>query len=151
MNIGEICQHDVITAHASDEIVAAARLMRDKHVGYVVIVEPRVAAQSVAPIGVLTDRDIVVEVVARGVDARTARVDQVMTRNPLLVPDSEQAEQALREMRRRGVRRAPVVGSQGQLVGVVALDDLLSVLAGELQDVAWSIERGQEREQALRR
>jgi len=151
MNIGELCQRDVITVRAGDEIGAAARLMRDKHIGYIIVVEPRVAAQTVVPIGVLTDRDIVVAVIARDVEARSLRVEDVMTREPLLLSESETVENALREMRRRGVRRAPVVGDSGQLIGVVSLDDMLAVLAGELQDVSWSIERGRRVEQALRR
>ena len=147
MNIGQICKKQPVTVFAHEEILAAARLMRDEHVGYVVVVEPQVATQSVSPIGVVTDRDLVVAVLARDVDVRTLRVGDVMTREPLTLPESEPVESALREMRRRGVRRVPVIGDRGQLVGVVSLDDLLSVLAGEIQDVAWSIER----EQALRR
>lgn len=151
MNIGQLCQREVITVHAADELVTAARLMRDKHIGYIVVVEPRVAAQTQVPIGVLSDRDIVVGVVARDVEVRSLRVQDVMTREPLVLGESESVENALRELRRRGIRRAPVVGDSGQLIGVVSLDDLLAVLAGELQDVAWSIERGREIEQALRR
>jgi CBS domain-containing protein len=151
MNIGKLCQRGVITARAGDEIVAVARLMRDEHVGYIVVVEPRVTSETVVPIGVLTDRDIVVAVVARDVNARFLRVEDVMTREPLVLGESETLESALRALRRRGVRRAPVVGDSGQLVGVVSLDDLLAVLAGELQDVSWSIERGRQIEQALRR
>jgi CBS domain-containing protein len=125
--------------------------MRDEHIGYIIVVEPRVASETVVPIGVLTDRDIVVAVVARDVNARFLRVEDVMTREPLVLGESETLENALREMRRRGVRRAPVIADSGQLVGVVSLDDLLAVLAGELQDVSWSIERGRQVEQALRR
>lgn len=150
MNIGEMCRHEVFTMSSAEELVAAARLMRDKHIGYVIVVEPRVVSQTMAPIGVLTDRDIVIAVVARDVDIRSLRVEDVMTREPLLLSESESLEAALREMRLRGVRRAPVVADSGQLVGVVSLDDLLSVLAGELQDVSWSIERGRRVEQALR-
>lgn len=151
MNIGDLCQRDVVTVRAGDEVVAAARLMRDQHIGFLVVVEPRVTSQAVVPIGVLTDRDIVVAVIARDVEARSLRVEDLMTRGPLLLGESETLENALREMRRRGVRRAPVVGDSGQLVGVVSLDDLLAVLAGELQDVSWSIERARQVEQALRR
>jgi CBS domain-containing protein len=125
--------------------------MRDQHVGYVVVVEPHIMEQSEVPVGVLTDRDIVVAIVARDVDVRTLSVADVMTRDPLTIAESEPVENTLRAMRRRGVRRVPVVGDRGQLVGVASLDDLLSVLAGELQDVAWSIEHEQQREQALRR
>ena len=151
MDIGNICQRQVVTAQAEEEIVAAARLMRDCHVGFIVVVEPQVAAQSMVPVGVLTDRDIVVAVVARDADVRTLRIEDVMTREPLTLKESVPVEEALRQMRRRGVRRVPVVGDRGQLVGVVSLDDLFSVLAGQVQDVAWSIQREQQVEQALRR
>ena len=138
MNIGELCTRAVVTVRASDDIVKAAQLMREKNVGYMVVVEPR-GATDVVPIGVLTDRDIVIAIVAREVDVRALRVDDVMTREPLTLSDNESLESALMDMRRRGVRRAPVVGDQGQLIGVASIDDLLSALAGTMRHVTWSI------------
>lgn len=66
MDIGSICQQSVITVRHSDDLTAAARLMREKHIGYLVVVEPHIATGGERPIGVLTDRDIVVAVVAGG-------------------------------------------------------------------------------------
>jgi CBS domain-containing protein len=150
MNIGEICHRDVITVRASDDLTSAAELMRTEHVGYLVVVEPEVGESTVRPIGVLSDRDIVIAVVARGVDVRSLRVGDVMTQQPITVEENYALKTALQEMRRIGVRRMPVVGHRGQLVGLVSLDDVLAELAGEFQDVASSIANEQRIEGALR-
>ena len=124
--------------------------MREKHIGYLVVVDPEVVDQSLRPVGVLTDRDIVVSVVARETDPRALRVGDVMTQQPVTVGSAEPVERALREMRRIGVRRLPVVGQRGGLVGVLSLDDVLEVLAGELQNIAGSIRNERVIEGSLR-
>ena len=124
--------------------------MREKHIGYLVVVDPEVVDQSLRPVGVLTDRDIVVSVVARETDPRALRVGDVMTQQPVTVGSTEPVERALREMRRIGVRRLPVVGQRGELIGVLSLDDVLEVLAGELQNIAGSIRNERVIEGSLR-
>jgi len=88
---------------------------------------------------VLTDRDIVITVVARETDARSLRVGEIMTAPPVTVSIAEPLDKALHEMRHAGVRRLPVVGMGGELVGILSLDDVLAALAGQLQDVAGSV------------
>ena len=139
MNTGQLCNRNPITVRKSDELVKAAQLMREKHIGYLVVVEPDVADQSLRPVGVLTDRDIVISVVARETDPRALRVGDVMTAHPVTIDATEPVEKALREMRRTGVRRLPVVARHGELIGVLSLDDVLEVLAGELQNLAGSV------------
>jgi CBS domain-containing protein len=139
MNTGQLCNRNPITVRRSDELIKAAQLMREKHIGYLVVVEPEVANQSLRPVGVVTDRDIVISVVARETDPRALCVGDIMTQQPVIVGAAEPVEKALREMRRIGVRRLPVVGQHGELIGVLSLDDVLEVLAGELQNVAGSI------------
>ena len=139
MNIGQLCNRNPITVRRSEELIKAAQLMREKHIGYLVVVEPEVADQSLRPVGVVTDRDIVISVVARETDPRALRVGEIMTQQPVTIGATEPVEKALREMRRIGVRRLPVVGQRGELIGVLSLDDVLEVLAGELQNVAASI------------
>jgi CBS domain-containing protein len=78
---------------------------------------------------VLTDRDIVRSVVAREADSRALRVDDVMTRDPLIAQLADDLLDARRRMRRLGVRRVPVVGDSGELLGVLSLDDILDGLA----------------------
>ncbi|MFI4867898.1 MAG: CBS domain-containing protein [Steroidobacterales bacterium] len=150
MNIGELCRREVVTAVASDELLSAVQLMRARHVGYVVVVEVDLQDQMARPVGVLSDRDIVVGVVASEADVRALRVGDVMTQRPVTASESDPVATALNRMRGAGVRRLPVVGNRGQLVGVVALDDVLAELAGELGTIAGAIGREQRIETALR-
>ena len=124
--------------------------MRAKHVGYLVVVELDLRDQVARPIGVLSDRDIVVGVVACEADIRALRVGDVMTERPVTASESDSVAAALNEMRRAGVRGLPVVASRGQLVGVVSLDDVLAELAGALGSVAGAIGKEQRLEAALR-
>lgn len=150
MNLAKLCNRNVATVRQSDELTTAAELMRERHIGYLVVVEPQVTDGGFKPIGVLTDRDIVVTVVARGTDPRTLRVGDVMTRPAVIATESDSLKTALESMRRIGVRRLPVVGDRGQLVGVLSLDDIIDSLAAELTDVAGSIRTEQRVEAALR-
>lgn len=150
MDIGSICQKSVVTVHQSDGLTTAAQLMREKHIGYLMVVEPSLAKGGERPIGVLTDRDIVVAVVAGGADPAVLRVGDIMTQPPVTVVASESIAAALKVMRHIGVRRLPVVDSLGDLEGVVSLDDIVNRLASELQDVAGSIRNQQRIAGALR-
>jgi len=139
MNTGKLCRTTAVTVERGEELVKAAQLMREKHIGYLVVVASDAADGLQRPVGVLTDRDIVVTVVAREVDPRTLRAGDVMTQSPSVAVDSDPLEKSLREMRRMGVRRLPVVGRRGELVGVLSLDDVIEALSTELQNVAGSI------------
>lgn len=150
MKVGDICSRNVITIRESDELTSAAQLMRQKHVGYLVVIEPKLSESTVAPVGVITDRDIVVGVVARETDPRALKVGDVMTRQPVLARDDGTVSAALHHMREIGVRRLPVVDASGRLVGVLSLDAALDALAQELMDVASSIRYELKVEAALR-
>ncbi|HTU67574.1 MAG TPA: CBS domain-containing protein [Steroidobacteraceae bacterium] len=150
MNVGEICSRNVATVRPDDELLSAARLMRERHVGYLVVVEPGVDEKLWRPVGVLTDRDLVVSVMARGIEPRGLRVTDVMTRDPLRVTLRDSVAHALYEMRRIGVRRLPITGDLGDLVGVISLDDIVKVLAAQVQDIAGSIQTEQMIEKELR-
>jgi CBS domain-containing protein len=139
MNVGEMCKKTAVTVRSFDDLSAAAELMRERHIGSLIVVEPGFQPGSLKPTGILTDRDIVIAVLARGAEIAGLRVGDVMSSEVRVVQEDAPMEEALREMRRLGVRRLPVVGSQGQLVGIVTLDDILDVLATQLQDVAGSI------------
>lgn len=148
-NVGQICKRSVVTIRMSEDLSAAAKSMREKHIGYLIVGEPE-SDGTVKPVGVLTDRDIVIAVVAREVDPRTLTVGDVMTRKPTVVAEDVGIETALQDMRRIGVRRLPVVGMRGQLIGVLSLDDVLESVAEDLANIAGSIRNEQRIESALR-
>jgi CBS domain-containing protein len=150
MDIAKLCRRNVVTVLEGEELVAAARIMRERHIGYLIVVRPEVGGRSARPVGVLTDRDIVIKVVAMQIDPQTLTVSDVMTQDPLAAAETDSVAKALGHMRRIGVRRLPIVGAQGQLVGVLSLDDVLENMADELNAVAGSIRNEQRIEGALR-
>lgn len=150
MNVGDICARNVVTVLEHDELTAAARVMREQHVGYLVVVIQKVGEMGFLPIGVLTDRDLVVGVVAQATDPRSLCVGDLMTRQPVVIDESATLNKALQEMRRIGVRRLPVVGRGGLLVGVLSLDDVVGVMSAELLDAAASMRTEVRMEKAVR-
>lgn len=127
MNVASICAREVSIAVPTASVWSVARMMRDRNVGTVVVVDA-----SRRPIGILTDRDLVTRVMASGMDAESASAEQVMTRCPRTMPTSAASTEALAVMRELGVRRLPVVGTRGELVGIVSVDDVLQTVAEEL-------------------
>ena len=143
MNAGELCKREPVTVREFDEVTDAAKRMREQHVGYLVVVQPVVADGGYDPVGVLTDRDIAIGVVARGVDPRALRVGDLMTRDPVVIEEGSSVETALSEMRRIGVRRLPVVRKNGRLMGVLSMDEILEILAAQMSTVSRSIQNEQ--------
>jgi CBS domain-containing protein len=148
--VGSIGRQNAITTHPRADLTSAARSMRENHIGYLIVTELDVASPKERPVGVLTDRDIVISVVAREADPKSLRVEDVMTRNPVVVREDSTLGAAVREMRRIGVRRLPIVDGLGHLVGVLSLDDVLATLASEFSDVAASIQSEIKIERAMR-
>jgi CBS domain-containing protein len=148
MGVNLICNHNVATVGEREGIADAAALMREQHVGDLIVVEPRGGAN--VPVGILTDRDIVVGVIAKRIAPEAVTVGDAMTRNLLTVREDSSLEFALREMRRYGVRRAPVVRANGDLVGVIAVDDIIQHLAMQLRGLADLIRLEQEAEERTR-
>jgi CBS domain-containing protein len=150
MNVSDLVKGNVTTVYRHEDIRAAARLMRERHVGYLVVVEPMLDQTGERPIGVLTDRDIVTTILARDAEPRSLLVDDVMTREPFVVEARAPIETALRKMRDVGARRIPVVDALGRLVGVLSLDDVLDYFAEQLATVAGSIRKELSIERAMR-
>lgn len=144
MSIGLFCTRDTVIARREDSIHTAAKLMREHHVGSVVVVED--VPDGVSPIGVLTDRDLVVEVLALDLDSGQLTVGDVMSDELLTGKESDGVWVTLKRMRSEGVRRLPVVSSEGLLRGIISVDDLLELLVGELADLVSLSSREKERE-----
>ena len=142
MNVRDLYRRTVITVQSTDELMTAAQLMRQHHVGFLVVLDPPGPAGAQRVAGVITDRDLVVSVLARGADPRALRVEDVMTRDPVTVRERDSLTFALGQMRRLGVRRLPVLSDSGALAGIIALDDVVGQLARQLDDVAGSIRAG---------
>ena len=149
MSIGELCNRDVAFAMRETTIAAAARLMRHYHVGSLVVVDEKAGRR--VPVGIITDRDIVVEVVATGLDGGTITVGDIMVHEIVTAPESMGVMETIQLMRVKGVRRLPVVDAGGGLAGIVTVDDLLDVLAEELSELARIVVREQVREAQLRK
>lgn len=138
MLASDVCNRIVVIAERGLSLVQAAQLMRERHVGCLVVVDETGAGRLV--VGMLTDRDIVTAVVARDLDATQLTVGDVMSRDPISAREDDSIKDMLVSMRRQGIRRLPVVTSQGVLVGLVTLDDVLALMAEQLREMASVIE-----------
>ncbi|MGZ5140976.1 MAG: CBS domain-containing protein [Burkholderiales bacterium] len=147
--VGEICNREVVVTTRDATIADAARLMRDHHVGTLVVAEPTDGAKR--PVGIITDRDLVVEVMAMDMDPRDISVGEVMAPSLVIARDHEDVRAVIERMRYKGVRRLPVMSARGYLVGIVASDDLIKVLAADITSVASITTREQSREVAQRK
>lgn len=150
MCVGDICRREVITIAPDANLCDAARVMREKHVGFLIVVGPAAANGDRQVQGVLTDRDIVITVVGRDAEAKGLTVMDVMTRSPLLVNEFASVEGALGLMRADGIRRVPIVGARNQLVGVMSIDDVLDRMAAQLGSISAAIRGEQARERVMR-
>jgi CBS domain-containing protein len=134
--LGKICTKPVVTASAQMTVEEAARAMRSKNVGALVVVNAG------RPIGMLTDRDVAVEVVALGKDPDAVRVGDVMHKKPMTIREDLGLLDATKAFAKSGVRRLPVVTRSGVLVGVIAVDDLFMLLGNEMGHLAGALSAG---------
>lgn len=147
--IGEICNPEVVTIDHRASVFEAARLMRDHHVGSLIIVDPESTTPN-KPLGILTDRDLVVEIMAKDAPEEAVRVGDLMGPELLTGRHTDGVWETILRMRAMGVRRMPVVDKSGNLAGILAMDDLLQFLAGELTDLVRLVRRERLREEETR-
>lgn len=148
MAIRDICTHNVIVSHEDTPVDEVAHLMRSTHVGTVVVVRNSTLHRE--PVGIISDRDLVIEVMAAGVDPRLITARDIMTRNPVVVHDQDGICPTMERMRKHGIRRVPVVNDRGSLVGLLSMDDMVEFLAHELNSIAVLIHEQPLEEQRLR-
>lgn len=148
MTIGDICKREVITANSDMDAQEAARLMREHHVGGLVVIEQR--AGRAVPVGIVTDRDLVLEVLAQRVDPGSITVGDIMSDKLQTAPDTDDLPDVLRLMSTEGVRRVVVIDEHGALEGILALDDLVSEFSDQLALLSRLIEREQKAEKLHR-
>lgn len=139
MNIGEVCTREVYMVNPGEPLLQAAREMRQRNVGCVIVVEQR--GKPLVPIGIVTDRDIARALPEHPGNLGALPVADIMTRDPLALRENESIVDAMVRLQQRGVRRAPVVAASGDLVGIVSTDDLLGIIAEQLGSLARLVDR----------
>ena len=148
MSIGEFCNREVIIVHKDTSIVEAAQLMRDYHVGALVVVEN--VSHNNIPLGLVTDRDMIIELIAKEVELSTVTVGDVMSTELYTVAETTDLMSTIRFMRQKGVRRVPVVNHKKELIGLIAADDVIELIAEQLTDLTNLINKEQQRERKTR-
>jgi CBS domain-containing protein len=149
MAIGAICNREVVYINRDVTVHAACKLMRHYHVGSLVVVDDDDGKR--VPVGILTDRDIVVEINAMDLDAKVITAGDIMSQELVTVAENQGVLETIEIMRLKGVRRMPIVDTDNRLMGIVTIDDLLEVLAEELTGIAHIVSREQSHEQRARR
>jgi CBS domain-containing protein len=134
MRIGEICTTSTIFCTRDDSVQDAAMKMRQHHVGDLVVIDQ--PDDDKLPVGIVTDRDIVVSVIALGLDPASLLVGDIMSDDLDTCHADDDVYETIERMHRRGVRRLPVVDGSGRLSGIVSADDLLGFLAEEMSELA---------------
>lgn len=148
MSVGEFCNREVVVIGPDEPARAIALLMREHHVGDVLVVEQRDGRR--VPVGIVTDRDLVIEVLASESDPGQFRVADIMTGDLLTARQADDTMETLQRMRNAGVRRMPVVADDGALVGIITVDDFINVFAEQMEDLVRLVSREQLRERKLR-
>jgi CBS domain-containing protein len=148
MALKTVCNREVLIIAKDDTILEAAALMRKYHAGDVIIVEERNGLRY--PIGIVTDRDIVIELIAKGIAFDSVAVGDLMCGDLVLAQEDDDLFDAIQMMRQKGVRRLPVVDKSGALIGIITVDDLIELIAEQLQAVASLIDLEQTQEKQYR-
>lgn len=134
MTVGKFCNREVIIAEKNSTVAEVAKLMRQHHVGDVVIVNTN--GDRAKPIGILTDRDIVIELIACDVPLDSVSAGDVMSYELVTAREEDSIWDTLQHMRAKGIRRVPVVNDADVLEGILSIDDLLELFAEELNLLA---------------
>ena len=148
MLLKDVCTLEVVCCGTQTRAVEAAQLMRHKHVGDVVVVDD---PDERVPLGVVTDRDLVVDVLGNGLDPATTTLASIMHKPVVIANEDEDTATVIERMRTHGVRRVPVVNRHGTAVGIITLNDLLRVFVNEADALLQIMSKGQSHEQRLRR
>lgn len=149
MPVSEICNREVVIVRRTETVLDAAKLMRQHHVGDVLVIEDRDGIR--VPVGIVTDRDLVIEIMAAGLDANAITVGDIMLSELVSVKEGTGVYEAIQYMRANGVRRLPVVDGKGGLIGIITLDDLLELLSEELLALSRLVRKEQKVEAGSRR
>ena len=146
MPIAEICQKKIAVLDRRETVAQAAKVMRERHVGDVIVTD----SVNDSPIGILTDRDIVVGLIAMGIPPDSVSVGDVMTPSLVTIREDQGVYEAIQVMERYGVKRLPVMDKSDQLIGIVSSNDLMELLGREMIALSKLNERQKNREREIR-
>ncbi len=149
MNVATVCHRDVVSCSGMTSLRRLAELMRERHVGAIVITSADGVSKH--PVGMVTDRDIVIEAIATGLDPDAITAADIISAPLVSVSEHDSLLDAIHRMRSRGVRRLPVIDQRGELCGIVAFDDLLHALAHELSTLVRVSDHQPDQEARIRR
>jgi CBS domain-containing protein len=130
MTVGKFCSRTTHLAGSEESVQVAAERMKVENVGTLIVLD-----EARRPVGILTDRDLALRVVAPGLDPRRTNVAQAMSAHPRCVGEATAIEDAVETMRGLAVRRLPVVDAQQRLIGILSIDDVLELVAEELSNL----------------
>jgi CBS domain-containing protein len=140
MSLGNLCRREIICVDPRTTVKEAAKLMEEKNIGSTIVVQERKPI-GILTDGILTDRDILLRVMNRGLDPEKTSVDEVMTKKIVTLRGDTGLFEALQKVKGKGMRRFPIVDSNGNLQGIMTLDDIFYLLGKEMSDMASIIER----------
>jgi CBS domain-containing protein len=144
MKNSEFCNREVVIASPGESISVIAGLMKKHHSGNVIIVEYK--NEKTIPVGIVTDRDIVIKVVAEGIPFDTVKASDIMSKQIYSVEEEHSIQETFDLMRANGIRRVPVINSKGELQGILTVDDILEIIADETSALAKTIKKEQTQE-----
>ena len=134
MSLGNLCRREIICVNLGATVEEVAKLMEEKNIGSIIVVEER------KPMGIVTDRDILLRVINRGLDPKRTSVADVMTKQIVTLREDIGLFEALQHVKGKGIRRFPIVDAKGNLQGIMTLDDVIYLLGKEMADMASIIE-----------
>ena len=149
MLVGKICNREVVFVEEETSITEAAQLMREYHVGGLVVVQEKLGKR--VPVGIVTDRDIVIEVIAEGVAMDDITIGDIMSDQLVTARESDDLLETIKMMRAKGIRRLPVIDDDNELAGILTVDDLIDLFSEQIADLARLIAFEQKKEQERRK
>ena len=130
MTVGRICSRQVVTVNRDMTVAKAAQSMRGRHVGALLVTNKENIA-----IGIITDRDLTLDVLAVGGDPIASKVNDLMSTPLVCCQEDDSVSDAIRVMRKNGIRRLPVVNDEQHASGIFTLDDAVDHLGLMLGDL----------------
>ncbi len=133
MDAGELCTRKTVIISEDKSVKTAAMLMKQYNVGSLVVVRP--LNNHNIPVGIITDRDIILNVIADNKELESIKVHRIMSAPVITVQESTTLYEALMKMRYSGIRRVPVINEKGLLTGILSVDDILDNISKELNEI----------------